>query len=293
LRCQADPQCRSFLWEVHEASARNSLTQPTSPRPATPPSTNNPGTALYLPTPSTASSASTLPTLYHRLPTPDESPTWRRGKNAVTSAVAADDEEDEDDEGTLLSQIVARLGTDGFQLKLSTKEYLGHILREEIAIYEAKLRTRDVTIARLSGKLDQLTVNENVQVKLHEVPVADALAAEPTGRVGSNGASVSSASFQDVLETTVGLFICFQSLLSCSVTEPVLFTYASSDLNAIMLCLLWQSNSGHLVPSRLILKAMHRFLILAYQALHPSCSTNSINARNCVEDHFLLQWLAI
>jgi hypothetical protein len=95
----------------------------------------------------------------------DESPTRHRGKDVVTSPVVADDEDDEDDEGTILSQIVARLSTDGFWLKPSTKEYLGHILREEIAIYEAKLRTRDVTIARLSSKLDHLTVNKNVNVK--------------------------------------------------------------------------------------------------------------------------------
>lgn len=172
LRCNpsgSEPQCSFFLWEVHEASARNMLTQRASPRPTTPPSTSTStlDTALYLPTPSTVSSASTLPTRDRRLPTLDDSPTRRRGKDVVTSPAAADDEEDdeEDDEGTLLSQIVARLGTDGFQLKPSTKEYLGHILREEIAIYEAKLRTRDVTIARLSSKLDQLTVNENVNVE--------------------------------------------------------------------------------------------------------------------------------
>ena len=160
LRCQADPQCRFFLWEVHEASARNSLTHRRSPRPTTPPSTDTPPAALYLPTPSTVgSAASMLPRRDHRLPILDESPTRRRGRDVVTSPVAADDEDDQDNEGTLLSQIVARLGTDGFQLRPSTKEYLGHILREEAAIYEAKLRTRDVTIARLSSKLDRLTVN--------------------------------------------------------------------------------------------------------------------------------------
>jgi hypothetical protein len=179
LRCNPSgaeldvPQCSFFLWEVHEASARNQLTQRASPQPTTPPrtstststSTSTPGTARYLPTPSTVSSASTLPTRDRWLPTLDESPTRRRGKDAVTSPVAADDEDDEDDEDTLLSQIVARLGTDGFQLKPSTKEYLGHILREENAIYEAKLRTRKITITRLSSKLDRLTVNENVKVE--------------------------------------------------------------------------------------------------------------------------------
>jgi hypothetical protein len=163
LRCKpsgAEPQCSFFLWEVHEASARSTLTQRASPQPTTPPSirTSTLGTALYLPTPRTVGSVSTLPTRDRRLPPLDDSPTRHRGRNAVTSPAAADDEDDEDDEGTLVSQIVARLGTDGFQLKPSTKEYLGHILREEIAIYKAKLRTRDVTIARLSSKLDQLTV---------------------------------------------------------------------------------------------------------------------------------------
>jgi hypothetical protein len=144
---------------VDEASARNTLTQRASPQPTTPPRTDtpsSPGGPHYLLTPP---STNTLPTRDRPLPPLDESPIRRRGKDAVTSPVAADDEDDQDNEGTPLSQIVARLGIDGFQLKPSTKEYLGHVLREGIAIYEAKLRTRDVTIARLSSKLDQLTVN--------------------------------------------------------------------------------------------------------------------------------------
>ena len=155
---------------MHEPSARE-LTQRASPQPTTPPSTStststsSPGTALYLPTPRTASPADTLPTCDRRLPTPDDSPTRHRGKGAVTSPVAADDKEDDENEGTLLSQIVARLSIDGFHPKPSTKEYLGQILREQIAINEAKVRTRDVTIARLSSKLDQLTVNKNVNIE--------------------------------------------------------------------------------------------------------------------------------
>ena len=166
LRCNPsgdDLQCSFFLWEMHEPSARE-LTQRASPQPTTPPSTStststsSPGTVLYLPTPSTASPASTLPTL-------DDLPTRHRGKGAVTSPVAADDKEDDEDEGTLLSQIVARLSIDGFHPKPSTKEYLSQILREQIAINEAKVRTRDVTIARLSSKLDRLTVNKNVNIE--------------------------------------------------------------------------------------------------------------------------------
>ncbi|KAI9788015.1 MAG: hypothetical protein M1816_007319 [Peltula sp. TS41687] len=93
-----------------------------------------------------------------------DSPTRRRGK--VTSPAAADDEDnEEEDDGTLLSQILTHRDTDGLLLKPSTSESLGHILREEIAVYETKLRTRDDTIARLSSKLDRMTVKDNVNVK--------------------------------------------------------------------------------------------------------------------------------
>lgn len=41
--------------------------------------------------------------------------------------------------------------------------------------------------------------------------------------------------------------------------EPVLFIYASSDLNAIMLCLIWQNDSSHF-PSDLTFPFMEREL---------------------------------
>ncbi|KAI9154933.1 hypothetical protein HJFPF1_07494 [Paramyrothecium foliicola] len=64
----------------------------------------------------------------------------------------------EEDSSEVLNQIISRLGADGVPLRPSTEEYLGHILREEIAIYEAKLRAKDVTIARLMQQIDRLSV---------------------------------------------------------------------------------------------------------------------------------------
>jgi hypothetical protein len=66
---------------------------------------------------------------------------------------------------------------------------------------------------------------------------------------GSNWAFISSASFQVVLQSAFGLFFCFQSLLSHLVTKFVLFIYSSTDLNEIMLCLIWQSHSSYFIPS--------------------------------------------
>jgi len=163
LRCTGEQQCSFFLWEVDEARARSRVTQRASPRPTTPPSTASLTNALYLPTPSTAGS-SALPTRSRRLPAPDESPTPRLGRAAVTPS-ATDDEDDEDDKSPLFSQIVTRLRTDGFSLLPSTKEYLRHTIHEEVAVYEAKLQTRDNTIARLNSKLDQLTLNGHIKVE--------------------------------------------------------------------------------------------------------------------------------
>ncbi|GAB1311932.1 hypothetical protein MFIFM68171_02142 [Madurella fahalii] len=196
LRCcptDSRPQCSFFLWEVHEASARERLNERSSLRATTPTSTSTLNNALYLPTPGTADPGSTLPTRARGIPRPDDTPTRSRGKAAVVPPVEADggdeddgddtltrsqgkaavvpqveadssDEDDRDDNGTLLPQIITCLKSDGVQLKPSTKEYLGHLVRQQGAIYEVKLQNSDYTIARLRKRLDRLTVKANHDV---------------------------------------------------------------------------------------------------------------------------------
>ncbi|KAK4124813.1 hypothetical protein N657DRAFT_643570 [Parathielavia appendiculata] len=168
LRCNSQPQCSFFLWEVHEKNARKKLNERSSQPPTTPTSTTTQANALYLPTPSTAAWDSTLPTRTRGLPISNGTPTRSRGKAASLSSIKTDGENDEDDEdgnnSTLLPQIITRLRSDGVLLKPSTREYLGHLLREQSAIDVAKLQTRNDTIARLCKELDRLTVKANVDV---------------------------------------------------------------------------------------------------------------------------------
>ncbi|KAL2129112.1 hypothetical protein VTI74DRAFT_8202 [Chaetomium olivicolor] len=164
LRCNPTDsqfQCSFFLWEVHESSARKRLQERSSQRPTTPNSTSTQANELYLPTPSTAGSASTPLAGRPGPQTLCDTPTRSRGKAVVPSSAVVDDEDDEndeDDKGSLLPQIIACFKADGVKIKPSTKEYLGHLLRQESAIYEAKLRSSEFTIARLRKQLDRLTV---------------------------------------------------------------------------------------------------------------------------------------
>ncbi|GAB1311784.1 hypothetical protein MFIFM68171_01994 [Madurella fahalii] len=146
--CACDrPAICFFLWEVHEASARERLHERSSKQPTTPTNTSTQANELYLPTPNTVSLDSTLPTRVRGLSIPDDTP-------------------------TLLSQIITVFKADGVQLKPSTKEYLGHLLGQQSAIYQAQLQTRDCTIARLRKQLDRLTVNHEARMVLCESPYA-------------------------------------------------------------------------------------------------------------------------
>lgn len=149
-----EPQRSFFFWEVHEASARCRVNERVSPRPIMPVNSQI-NTALYLPTPSTGGSTSMVPARGYRSLTLQDTPTRSRARRPCPSTVAT---EYEDDEGSnLLQRIVALLSAGSFRLRPSTREHPSHLIREEIAIYEAKLQARGETIARLSRQLDQLS----------------------------------------------------------------------------------------------------------------------------------------
>ncbi|KEY68841.1 hypothetical protein S7711_10762 [Stachybotrys chartarum IBT 7711] len=89
------------------------------------------------------------------LNTPESTPV-KQGKQVVK----VDEDESEEDESGILFQITDRLSTDGVRLKPSTEAYLGYLLREKTAIYEAKLLAREVTIEKLMKKMDRMSLKE-------------------------------------------------------------------------------------------------------------------------------------